>query len=93
MRPFNDFNKKCKLKNEVTSNRKIKQIHDSTGLDNIGIYLRDGSFWSAIGIVNSNPLKEKHCVVYINENCFNSYGGVFRKKLSKLFIKRNGQFL
>ena len=35
---------KYNLKNRATSNLKMQQIFSSIGLDNVGIYLRDGSF-------------------------------------------------
>ena len=49
---FNDFIKKFKLKNKATSNIKIQQVLNSIGLNNVGIYLRDGPFSTDIGIVN-----------------------------------------
>ena len=54
---FNDFIKKYNLKNKATSNIKIKQVLGSIGLGNVGIYLRDGPFSNAIGIVNLHPTK------------------------------------
>ena len=87
---FNDFIKKYKLKNKATSNIKIQQVLNSIGLNNVGIYLRDGSFSSDIGILNLHPFKGTHWVTYINENYFDSYGCVPPKKLSKFIIKRNG---
>ena len=90
---FNDFIKKHNLKNKATSNIKIQQVLNSIGLNNIGIYLRDGPFESDIGIVNLHPSKETHWVCYINENYSDSYGVVCPKKLSKLIIKRNGYCL
>ena len=90
---FNDFIKKYNLKNKATSNIKIQQILSSLGLNDIGIYLRDGHFESDIGIVNLHPTKGTHWVCYINENYFDSYGVVCPKKLSKFIIKRNGYCL
>ena len=87
---FNDFVEKFDLKNKATSNIKIQQVLDSIGLNNVGIYLRDGPFKSDIGIVNLHPSKGTHWVCYINENYFDSYGCVCPKKLSKFIIKRNG---
>ena len=52
MMTFNDFVQKCNLKNKATSNIKIQQVLSSIGLDNFGVYLRDGRFSSDIGIVN-----------------------------------------
>ena len=89
MMTFNDFFKKHNLKNKATSNIKIQQVLNSIGLNNIGIYLRDGPFSSDIGIVNLHPSKGTHWVCYIDENYFDSYGVVCPKKLSKFIIKRN----
>ena len=86
---FNDFIKKYNSKNKATSNIKIQQVLDSIGLNNVGIYLRDGPFKSDNGIVNLDPSKGTHWVCYINENYFDSYGVVCPKKLSKFIIKRN----
>ena len=90
---FNDFVHKYKLKNKATSNIKIQQVLNSIGLNNVGIYLRDGSFSSDIGIVNLHPSKGTHWICYINENYFDSYGCVCPKKLSNFIIKRNGYCL
>ena len=87
---FNDFIKKHNLKNKPTSNIKIQQVLNSIGLNNVGIYLRDGPFSSDIGIVNLHPSKGTHWVTYINENYFDSYGVTCPKKLSKFIIKQNG---
>ena len=90
---FNDFIKKYKLKNKATSNIKIQQVLDSIGLNNVGIYLRDGPFESDIGIINLHPSKGIYWTCYINENYFDSYGCVSPKKLSKFIINRNGYCL
>ena len=90
---FNDFVKNFDLKNKATSNIKIQKVLTSIGLDNIGIYLRDGPFSSNIGIVNLHPSKGTHWTCYVNENYFDSYGCVCPKKLSKFNIKRNGYCL
>ena len=90
---LNDFIKKHKLKNTTTSNKKIQQVLNSIGLNNVGIYLRDGPFESDIGIVNLHPSKSTHWVIYINENYFDSYGNICPEKLSKFIIKRNGYCL
>ena len=87
---FNDFVNKFDLKNKATSNIKIQKVLTSLGLDNVGIYLRDGPFSSNIGIANLHPSKGMHWVVYMNENYFDSYGCSPPKKLSKFIIKRNG---
>ena len=86
---FNDFVKKYNLKNKATSNTKIQKVRTSIGLDDVGIYLRDGPFQTDIGIVNLHPSKGTHWVCYINENYFDSYGVSAPKKLSKFNIKRN----
>ena len=90
---FDDFIKKYKLKNKATSNIKIQQVLNSIGLNNVGIYLRDGFFSTDIGIVNLHPFKGTLWVCYINENYFDSYGIICAKKLSKFIIKRNGYCL
>ena len=90
---FNEFIKKHHLQNKSTSNIKIQQVLSSLGLNDVGIYLRDGVFKSDIGIVNLHPSKGTHWVCYINENYFDSYGCAPPKKLSKFIIKRNGYCL
>ena len=90
---FNDFIKKHKLKNKATSNIKIQQVLSSLGLNDVGIYLRDGVFKSDIGVANLHPSKGTHWVSYLNENYFDSYGCAPPKKLSKNIIKRNGYCL
>ena len=90
---FNEFVKKFDLKNKATSNIKIQKVLTSIGMDNVGIYLRDGPFSSNIGIVSLHPAKGTHWVCYINENFFDSYGCVCPTKLSKFIIKRNGYCL
>ena len=86
---FNNFVEKYKLKNKATSNIKKRQVLNSIGLDNVGIYLRDDLFKFDVGVVNLHPSKGTHWVCYINENYFDSYGVVCPKKLSKFIIKRN----
>ena len=90
---FNEFIKKYNLKNKSTSIIKIQQVLSPLGLNNVGIYLRNGVFKSDIGIVNLHPSKGTHWVCYINENYFDSYGCVPPKKLSKFIIKQNGYCL
>ena len=87
---FNDVVNKYNLKNKTTPNIEVQQILWSIELNNVGIYLRDGSFESDIGIVKLHPLKGTHWVCYINENYFDSYGCVYPKKLSEFNIKRSG---
>ena len=86
---INDFIKEYKLKNEATSNTKIRHILSSLSLNDVWIYLRDGLFASDIGIVNFDPSKETHWVLFINEIYFPSYCIVCPKKLAKIIIKRN----
>ena len=87
---FNEFIKKHNLRNKATSIIKIQQVLNSIGLNNVGIFLRDGPFESDIGIVNLHPSKGTHWVCYINENYFDSFGCVCPKKLSKFIIKGDG---
>ena len=93
MMTFNDFVKKDNLKNEATSNIKIYQILCSIGLDNVDIYLRDGPFSTDIKSVNIRPSERTHCVCYINENYFDSYGCPPPNKPFKFITKRNGPCL
>ena len=94
MMSFNDFVHKHNLKNKATSNIKIYEVLEKIGRDSkVGIYLRDGSFSSDIGIVNLHPSKGTHWVSYLNENYFDSYGCAPPKKLSEFIIKRNGYCL
>ena len=44
MMSFNEFIEKYIVKNKRTSNIKIQQILSSSGLNDVGIYLRDGPF-------------------------------------------------
>ena len=69
---FNEFVRKHNLNNKATSNINCYQFLSSIGLDNVGLYLRDGPFPSDVGIVNLHPTKGTHWVVYINENYFDS---------------------
>ena len=90
---FNNFVQKYKLKNKATSNIKVRQVLNSIGLDNVGIYFRDDLFKCDVGIFNLHPSKGTHLVCYINENYFDSYGIECPKKLSKFIIKQNGYCL
>ena len=49
-------------------------------LNNVGIYLRDGSFSGDIGIVNLHQSRGTQWVCYMNENYFDSYGCAPPKK-------------
>ena len=62
MMSFNDFIHKNNLKKEATSKMKIQKVFSSIGLDNVGIYLRDGPFSNDIGVVNLHPSIGTHCV-------------------------------
>ena len=90
---FNDFVHEYNLKNKATSNIKIQQVLDAIGLYEVGIFLRDGSFSSGIGIVNLHPSKGTHWVIYIYEHYFHSSGVTSPRKLSKFIIKRYGHCL
>ena len=70
MKRLNDFVQKYNLRNTASSNIKIQQVLSSFGLNNVGIYLRDGPFSSDIGIVNLHPSKGTHWVCCLNENYF-----------------------
>ena len=58
-------------------------------MNDVGIYLRDGPFKNHKETVHLHPSKRTHCVCYINEIYFDSFGVVCPKKLSKFIIKRN----
>ena len=90
---FNNFVHKHKLKIKATSNIKIQQVLSSLSLNDVEIYLRDGSISSESGVVNLRPSKGTHWCCYINEIYFDSYGCVPLKKLSNVFLKRNGHCL
>ena len=90
MMMFNDFMKKCNLKNKATSNIKIQQVLSSLSLNDVGIYLRDGPFESDIGIVNLHTSKGTHWVCYLNEKYFDSYGCSPPLNLSRLIMKQYG---
>ena len=72
---FNDFVNKYGLK-KATSNVKIYHVLSSIGSDNVDIYLKDGLISTGIGLVSLHPSKGTHCVAYIIENFFDSYGCV-----------------
>ena len=75
MLSFNDFVKKCNLKNKGTSIIKIYEVLKNIGLDTkVGINLRDGPFSTDIGIVNLHPSKGTHWVLYFKDCCFDSFG-------------------
>ena len=74
-------------KKKGTSNKKIQIVLGSIGLDNVGIYSRDGLFLSDIEIVNLHPVKGSHWFCYIHEKYLDSYACAPPKKLSKFIIK------
>ena len=77
---FKDFVDKYGLKNEATSNIKIKEILDTLSAFGIlksnstGIYMRDDQFTTTSGKVNLHPTKGTDWVMYTNKNYFDSYG-------------------
>ena len=70
---FQEFVEKHGLKNEATSNVKIKEILNELKIP-CGIYMRDDKFTTTSGIVNLHPTKGTHWVMFFNENYFDSYG-------------------
>ena len=85
---LSDFVHKYKLKNKATSNINVQQVLSSLSLNDIVIYLRDGSFSSDIGTVNLHPYGGSHWALYIHDCYCHSHGCAPPNKLSK-FIKRN----
>ena len=75
---------------KATSSEKTYQILCFLGLNNFGIYLRDGPFQSDIGIVNLHPFEGTHWVLYVQKNFLVSYDCPPPQILSKIIIKRNG---
>ena len=71
---FKDFVEKYGLKNEATSNVKIKEILKLMNITECGIYMRDDKFNTTSGIVNLHPIKGTHWVMFTNQNYFDSYG-------------------
>ena len=71
---FKEFVEKYRLKNEATSNVKIKEILDILKLNVPGIYMRDAKFTTDSGIVNLHPTKGTHWAMFATEFCFDSYG-------------------
>ena len=91
--PFNDFVHKLKLKNKTTWKIKKQQVPGSIGLNNVGIFLRDGPFSNDIESVNLHPSKGTIWVLYTNQEYFDSYGCPPPNTLSKFIIQRNGYCL
>ena len=73
---------------ETTSNVKFSQILSSLSLNDVGIYSRDGTFLSDIGIVNLHATKGTHWIAYINESYIDSSGCICPKNLSKFNRKK-----
>ena len=67
---FKEFVEKYGLKDEATSNVKIKEILDTLSsfgtlkLNSTGIYMRDDKFTTTSGIVNLHPTKGTHWVMF-----------------------------
>ena len=70
---FKEFVDKYGLKDEATSNIKIKEVLDKLTIP-VGIYMRDDKFTTDSGIVNLHPTKGTHWVMFTNQNYFDSYG-------------------
>ena len=70
---FKEFVNKYGLKNEATSNVKIKEILKLMNTS-CRIYMRDDKFITTSGIVNLYPTKGTHWVMFTNQNYFDSYG-------------------
>ena len=60
---FNEFILGFSVKSKATSKIKNQQILSSLYLNDVGIYLRDESFETDIGIVKLHPPRETHRVV------------------------------
>ena len=72
---FKEIVKKYGIKNEATSNIKIKELLKELDFhESCGIYMRDDKFTTMAGIVNLHPTKGTHWVMFINEYFFDSYG-------------------
>ena len=70
---FKVFVEKYGLKTEATFNIKIKEILNEINIS-CGIYMRDDKFTTPSGIVNLHPTKGTHCVMFVTEFYFDSYG-------------------
>ena len=84
---FKDFILIYNLKNKATLNIKIQQIFLFLSLSDIGIYLRDGSLSSVVGIVNLHPAEGTPWVAYNDQKKIDSYGCSPPRKLSRFVIK------
>ena len=65
-----EFVDKYGLKNEATSNVKVKEILDILKLNSTGIHMRDDQFTTTSGIVTLLPTKRTHWVMFTNQNYF-----------------------
>ena len=70
---FKEFVDKYGLKDEATSNLKIKEVLDKLTIP-VGIYMRDDKFTTTAGIVNLHPTKGTHWVMFSDKFHFDSYG-------------------
>ena len=70
---FKQFVEKYGLKNEATSNVKIKETLNELKIP-CGIYMRDDKFTTTSGIVNLHPTKGTHWVLFSDKFYFDSYG-------------------
>ena len=86
---FDDIVRKHALSNKASSNIKIQQILSSFGLNNVGIFSRDGPFSSDIRIVTLHPSIGTHWVCILHEKYFDSYACSPPQKLYKFITKRN----
>ena len=68
-----EFVEKYRLKNEATSNVKIKEILNEINIP-CEIYMRDDKFTTPSGTVNLHPTKGTQWVMFVNEFYFDSYG-------------------
>ena len=71
---FKEFVGKYGLKNEATSNIKVREILDILKLNSTEIYMRDDKLSTKSGIVNLHPTKGTHWVMFSNQTYFDSYG-------------------
>ena len=70
---FKEFVDKYNLKDEATSNIKIKEVLGRIKIL-VGIYMRDDQFTTTSGIVNLHPTKGKLWVLFTDKFYFDSYG-------------------
>ena len=70
---FQEFVDKYNLKNEATSNIKIKEVLKQFKIPT-DVYMRDDQFTTKSGIVNLHPTKGTHWVLFTETFYFDSYG-------------------